>query len=248
MPLAWVGYEKILYDVFSEAGFTNIEIVSFLSGPAFEAWNRFGNIQGSWNGDLPTSWIDSQFALQKQILQRMISLGMTPVLPSFAGFVPRALATVYPNASFVNGSQWEAFPTNFTNTTFLEPTDPHFAELQSSFISKQAAAYGNITHIYARDLYNENSPQSGDLTYLKNTSYYTWQSLKKADPQAVRLQQAWLFYSDITFWTDERIEAYLSGVEVNSDLLLLDLYSETQPQWAEDQFVLRKAMDMVRTA
>ena len=46
LPLAWVGYEKILMDVFLEYGFSQSDIATFLSGPAFQAWNRFGNIQG----------------------------------------------------------------------------------------------------------------------------------------------------------------------------------------------------------
>jgi alpha-N-acetylglucosaminidase len=106
LPLAWVGYEKILIDVFLEAGFTESDIASVLSGPAFQAWNRFGNIQGSWGGELPMSWVDSQFELQKKIVARMAELGMTPALPSFTGFVPKQIGSVYPNASFVNWSAW----------------------------------------------------------------------------------------------------------------------------------------------
>ncbi|KAL1296494.1 hypothetical protein AAFC00_000006 [Neodothiora populina] len=231
LPLAWVGQEKILYDVFSEAGFEDSEIFSFLSGPAFQAWNRFGNIQGSWNGSLPTTWIDSQFALQKKILKRMTELGMTPVLPCFTGFVPSSATRLYPNASIVDGSQWSHFPSRYTNVTFLEPMDPHFAELQTSFISKQADAYGNISSIYTLDQYNENNPYSGELDYLRNVTYNTWRSLKNADPHATWIMQGWLFYSSSSFWTDERIEAFLSGVEVDSDMLILDLFSESKPQW-----------------
>lgn len=231
LPLAWVGQEKILLDVLTDAGFTEAEVISFLSGPAFQAWNRFGNIQGSWGGDLPLSWIDSQFVLQKQIVARMVELGMTPVLPCFTGFVPRAIDRVYPNASFVNGSQWNNFPSNLTNVTFIEPSDSHFAELQKSFISKQQDAYGNVTHIYTLDQFNENNPYSGDLDYLSNVTYSNWQSLKNADPDAIWLMQGWLFYSNSAFWTDERIKAYLSGVTTNSDMLILDLFSESQPQW-----------------
>lgn len=231
LPLAWVGQEKILMDVFVEAGFTQDEVISFLSGPAFQAWNRFGNIQGSWGGDLPMSWINSQFELQKKIVARMVDLGMTPVLPCFTGFVPRAIDRVFPDAAFVNGSQWNDFPSSLTNVTFLEPSDPHFSELQVSFISKQTKAYGNVSSIYTLDQYNENDPASGDLDYLRNVTQGTWQSLKDADPQAIWLMQGWLFYSSSDFWTDERIEAYLSGVPVNSDMLILDLFSESQPQW-----------------
>ena len=151
LPLAWVGYERTLIDTFSDIGLSDPEIEAFLSGPAFHPWNRFGNIQGSWGGPLPGQWVDDQFALQKQIVNRMVELGMTPVLPSFTGFVPQALAVHYPNASIVTGSQWAGFPSSLTDVSFLEPFDPLFTTLQKSFISRQQAAYGNISHIYTLD-------------------------------------------------------------------------------------------------
>jgi alpha-N-acetylglucosaminidase len=195
LPLAWVGYEKILTEVLLEHGFTESGIASFLSGPAFQAWNRFGNIQGSWGGSLPTSWINSQFELQKKIVARMVELGMTPVLPSFTGFVPREIASVHPNAAFVNGSQWSEFPLRYTNVTFLEPFDPLYAKMQKSFIQKQREAYGDVTHIYTLDQYNENDPYSGNLDYLRNVTKNTIHALKAADPDAVWMLQGWLFYS-----------------------------------------------------
>lgn len=231
LPLAWVGQEKILVDVFQEIGLTDAEIATFLSGPAFQAWNRFGNVQGSWGGDLPRSWIDQQFALQKKILPRMVELGMTPVLPSFTGFVPMNTTRVLPDAQIVKGSQWAGFPLQYSNDSFLEPFDDYFAKLQSSFIGKQRAAYGNISHIYTLDQYNENSPYSGDLNYLRNVTLNTWKSLKQADPDAIWMMQGWLFYAQSAFWTEERIEAFLSGVEDNNDMLILDLFSESAPQW-----------------
>ncbi|KAJ5981184.1 hypothetical protein N7499_001803 [Penicillium canescens] len=233
LPLAWVGFEKIMVEVFREIGLTDAEIATFLSGPAFQAWNRFGNIQGSWGGDLPQQWIDDQFALQIQIVQRMVELGMTPVLPAFTGFVPNNITRVMPNASVVRGSQWSEFPIQYTNDLFLEPFDSHYAEIQRTFIHKQQAAYGNVSHIYTLDQYNENDPYSGDLSYLRNVTRNTWRSLKAADPQAVWMMQGWLFYSDSAFWTDQRIEAYLSGVEHNQDMLILDLYSESAPVWQQ---------------
>lgn len=231
LPLAWVGYEKILMDTFQEFGMTDSEILPFFSGPAFQAWNRFGNIEGSWGGGLPMEWIDGQFELQKNITARMVELGMTPVLPCITGFVPRAITRVLPNAMVVNGSQWDGFPVEYTKVTFLEPTDPAFAQLQKTFISKQAAAYGNITHIYTLDQYNENDPYSGDLDYLQNVSYSTWQSLKGADPEAIWLMQSWLFFENEAFWDNDRIEAYLGGVQNDNDMVLLDVFSESAPQW-----------------
>ena len=235
LPLAWVGYERTLIDTFSDIGLSDPEIEAFLSGPAFHPWNRFGNIQGSWGGPLPGQWFDDQFALQKQIVNRMVELGMTPVLPSFTGFVPQALAVHYPNASIVTGSQWAGFPSSLTDVSFLEPFDPLFTTLQKSFISRQQAAYGNISHIYTLDQYNENDPFSGDTTYLRNVASNTFASLRAADPEAIWLMQGWLFFERASFWTNERIEAYLGGVEGNDSMIILDLYSEAQPQWNRTQ-------------
>ncbi len=232
LPLAWVGYEAILLDVFHEVGLSDDEIFDFLAGPAFLPWNRFGNMQGSWGGKLPKKWIDDQFALQKnQLLPRMLELGMTPILPSFTGFVPPALHAHYPNAQMVNGSAWSGFPDTYTKDTFLEPFDPLFTQMQKSFISKQQDAYGNITHFYTLDQYNEIDPFSGNLTYLSNISSSTVESLRTADPEAIWVLQGWLFFSSSTFWTNDRIAAYLGGVEDDNSMLILDLYSEAQPQW-----------------
>ncbi|OKO99663.1 Alpha-N-acetylglucosaminidase [Penicillium subrubescens] len=194
LPLAWAGQEKILVDVFQEIGLTDAEIATFLSGPAFKAWNRFGNNQGSWVGDLPRSWIDQQFALQKKILPRIVELGMTPVLPSFTGYMPMNITRVLRDAQI-------------------------------------RAAYGSISHIYTLDQYIENSPYSGDLGYLRNVTLNTWKSLKQADPDAIWMMQGWPFYAQSAFWTEDRIEAFLSGVEDNNDMLILDLFSESAPQW-----------------
>lgn len=223
--------EKILVEVFEDVGLSQPEIIEFLSGPAFQAWNRFGNIQGSWGGQLPISWINSQFELQKKIVKRMVELGMTPVLPAFTGFVPRSLIDVFPNASVVNISQWSGFSTQYTNDTFLEPSDPLFTRLQKSFISKQQQYYGNISSTYTLDQFNENDPISGDLGALKQLSNTVWQSLKAADPKAIWMMQGWLFFSNSDFWTDARVEAFLSGVTTDTDMLILDLFSESQPQW-----------------
>ncbi|POR36171.1 Alpha-N-acetylglucosaminidase [Tolypocladium paradoxum] len=231
LALAWIGVEKIFIDVFKEVGLTDAEIATFLSGPAFVAWNHFGNIQGSWGGDLPTSWIDSQFALQKKIVARMVELGMAPILPAFPGFAPRTISRVFPNITAANGSVWEGFPTQYTADTFIDPFDPVFEQLQKSFIAKQAEAYGNVTRFYTLDQFNENNPPSGELDYLHNVSQNTWKTLKAADPLAVWVMQGWLFTSNSAFWTNDRIQAFIEGVPNNSDMLILDLVSESSPQW-----------------
>lgn len=47
-----------------------------------------GNLQ-KHGGPLPASWNQAQLQLALQINQRMIDLGIIPVLPAFTGFMPR---------------------------------------------------------------------------------------------------------------------------------------------------------------
>lgn len=62
----------------------------WFTGPAFFAWQRMGNIQ-KWGGPLSFSgFVEPQHQLQIQIMARMRLLGITPVLPAFAGFLPPA--------------------------------------------------------------------------------------------------------------------------------------------------------------
>lgn len=233
LSLAWVGYEKTLLSTLRTLGLTTAEILDFFTGPAFQAWNRFGNIQGSWGGSLPLAWIEDQHLLQKKIIQRMVDLGITPALPAFTGFVPKALRRVAPNANIINGSGYwsEVFPVENSNDSFLHPTDPLFTTLQHTFLSLQSEYYGNVTHIYALDQYNENNPASGDLPYLANVSRGTYESLQSFDPNVVWMLQGWLFYALSPFWSQDRIEAYLSGVPNNESMLILDLFSESFPEW-----------------
>ncbi|KAI1439289.1 glycoside hydrolase family 89 protein [Xylaria sp. CBS 124048] len=233
LALAWIGFEKIYMEVFRDIGFSDADLADFISGPAFLAWNHFGNIQHTWggSGSMPETWVEDQFTMQKQIVQRMVELGITPILPAFPGYTPRAITTVFPTANVSNGSTWENFPSEYTKDTFLDPFDPLFPELQTRFISKQQSYYGNVTNFWTLDQFNENNPVSSDLGYLESVSANTWKSLKAADPNAIWVMQGWLFSSNAAFWTNDRIEAFLGGVAVNSDMLILDLFAESEPQW-----------------
>ncbi|KAG6023275.1 hypothetical protein E4U19_004463 [Claviceps sp. Clav32 group G5] len=234
LQLAWVGYEKIFLDSFRELGLKDEDILPFFSGPAFQAWNRFGNTQGSWGGkgELPLGFIEQQFNLQKKIVARMTELGITPVLPAFPGFVPKSIKKVRPDVNLTTSPNWfPPAPDKYTRDLFLSPLDDTYAELQKLFIGKQMAAFGNVTNVYTLDQFNELNPASGDTKYLSDISNSTYNGLTAANPAAVWLIQGWLFYSSRDFWTQRRIDAYLGGVADDQGMLVLDLWSEGNPQW-----------------
>jgi alpha-N-acetylglucosaminidase len=79
-----------------------------------------------------------------------------------------------------------------------------------------------------RPCWSENAPPSNDPVFLKNYSAATYQAMETADPHSVWVVQAWAFGA--SYWTNDRLQAYLSGVSNNS-MLLLDLVSDQMPLW-----------------
>ena len=71
-----------------------------------------GNVQG-WAGPLTQHWHSIQTALQKQILKQMRNFGMLPILPAFAGHVPRGITKIFPNASVSHSSNWGNFNSTY---------------------------------------------------------------------------------------------------------------------------------------
>ena len=59
--------------------------------------------------------MSQQKDLQLQIVQRQRLFGMKPVLPGFAGHVPKALQRIYPNASISQVKKIIFFPAKIKN-------------------------------------------------------------------------------------------------------------------------------------
>lgn len=84
-----------------------------------------GNIRG-WGGPLPETWYKNQLSLQHKILTAMKNIGMTPVLPGFAGHVPKGLTRLYPKANVSKLGDWGHFNATYCCTYLLDPSDPLF--------------------------------------------------------------------------------------------------------------------------
>lgn len=92
-------------------GLSESDLAKHFSGPAFLPWQRMGNME-AFGGPLSRNWHNFTIKLQHQILARMRNLGMTPVLPAFAGHIPQALIDKYPNVSFTK-QNWNGFPPTY---------------------------------------------------------------------------------------------------------------------------------------
>ncbi|KAK9683017.1 hypothetical protein RND81_10G113000 [Saponaria officinalis] len=231
LPLAFTGQEAIWQKVFMDFGVSKKDLDDFFGGPAFLAWARMGNLHG-WGGPLSQNWLDQQLALQKQILNRMLELGMTPVLPSFSGNVPAALRKVYPSANITRLGNWNTVSGDprWCCTFLLDPSDPLFVKLGEAFIKKQIEEYGDVTDIYNCDTFNENSPPTDDPTYISSLGAAVYEAMTEGDKDAVWLMQGWLFYSDSKFWKPPQMEALLHSVPYGK-MIVLDLFADVKPVW-----------------
>jgi len=222
LALANTGQEAVWQQVWQEFGMTAEQTREYFVGPGYLAWHRMTNIDG-WHGPLPQGWIDGQAALQKQIVERELSLGISPILSAFSGHVPVALKKIYPEANITKLSDWGKFQEKY-NCWYLNPSDPLYDRIQKAFLAKQKELFGQDCHIYGLDLFNEIDPPSWDADYLYQAAKKTYEALVDSDPEAVWLQMGWLFYYD-KHWTNELIEAYLKPVP-KGRLIMIDYYCE----------------------
>eukprot|EP00041_Stephanoeca_diplocostata_P038457 m.1517851 g.1517851 ORF g.1517851 m.1517851 type:complete len:1260 (-) comp25219_c0_seq4:160-3939(-) len=234
LPLSFVGQEYVWSVVFSQYNITLEEQQEFYSGAAFLAWFRMGNMRG-WGGPLSMEWMESRRDLQINILTRMRSLGMTPVLSAFAGHVPGAFQSKYPNVKISRSPNWANFNKEdnvtapYADVFLVEPTDPMYIDIGSKFIAVQTKIYGS-DHVYNCDTYNEMQPPTSDPTYLKAASAAVYKAMVQSDPDAIWLMQGWLFQN--TWWKTPQIEAYLGGVPT-AKMWLLDLFGDSNPIWVK---------------
>ena len=217
LPLAFTGQEYIRTQLYKSFGVTDEGLSTYFFGPAFLAWQRMSNIQAR-GGPLPESWMEQQFNLQKQILQRYFELGIKPVPPAFNGAVSHEMVSIFPNSTIIRLGTWCDFPSGYCCPYIVASDDALFTQLGSAFIQLQKKLYGEGVedlHIYNCDIFNENVPQSSDPAYLNAVSAAVYSSMKQGDEQAMWLMQGWLFVDNQAFWTPSAITAFLSGVPDN---------------------------------
>jgi alpha-N-acetylglucosaminidase len=171
------------------------------------------------------------------------ALGMKPVLPAFAGYVPEAFAKAHPKARIYKMRPWEGF----APTYWLDPSDPLFAQLAKRFLELYNQTYGAGDY-YLADAFNEMIPplpRTDRTPPTPNTAMPSptppggkprrprrrpapavrdarlaaygerlYGSITAAAPHATWVMQGWLFGADKAFWTPEAIPPSSAGCRV----------------------------------
>lgn len=216
LPLAVVGADVVWYNVLTKLGYTKDEINEFIAGPAFQGWWLMNNLEG-WGGPNPDSWYKQRETLQKQILKRMREYGIRPVLPGYSGMVPHnAKERLGLNVS--DPGLW----CGYRRPAFLQPTDPRFNEIADLYYKEMSRLYGKAD-FYSMDPFHEGGNVAG--VDLNAAVQAIWGAMKKANPKAVWVAQAWQANP-----RQKMIENLPAG-----DLIVLDLFAESRPQWGDPE-------------
>jgi len=227
MPLASVASEAIAARVWKKLGLSDAEIAEFFTGPAHLPWHRMGNLN-KYDGPLPASWHKDQLALQHKILKRMRDLGMNPIAPAFAGFVPEGFKKKHP-ALKVNALKWGGFPQE-NNAYVLAPGTPWFEKIGKMFVQEWENEFGKNT-FYLSDSFNEmDVPVPEDdpeqkYPLLAGYGESIYKSIKAGNPDAVWVTQGWTFGYQHKFWDKRSLQAMLSRVP-DDKMMILDLANE----------------------
>lgn len=218
LPLAVVGADVVWYNVLTKLGYTKDEINEFIAGPAFQGWWLMNNLEG-WGGPNPDSWYKQRETLQKQILKRMREYGIRPVLPGYSGMVPHnAKERLGLNVS--DPGLW----CGYRRPAFLQPTDPRFNEIADLYYKEMSRLYGKAD-FYSMDPFHEGGNVAG--VDLNAAGQAIWGAMKKANPKAVWVAQAWQANP-----RQKMIENLPAG-----DLIVLDLFAESRPQWGDPESI-----------
>lgn len=212
MPLAVTGTDVVWRNMMLKLGYSKDEVNSFVAGPAFQGWWLMNNLEG-WGGPNSDKWYDDREALQKRILARMREYGMTSVLPGYGGMVPHDAAERL-GLEVAGQGLWNSF----TRPAFLQPTDPKFDEIADLYYGELEALYGQ-SGFYSMDPFHEGGSTEGiDLT---EAGCRIHRAMRRASPGSVWVLQG---------WNNNPRRELIAGIDPG-DLMVLDLASETYPQW-----------------
>lgn len=214
LPLAMTGTDVVWHNVLAKLGYSKEEINEFIAGPAFQGWWLMNNLEG-WGGPNPDSWYKQREALQKKILKRMREYGIHPVLPGYSGMVPHN-AKEHLGLNVSDPGLW----CGYRRPAFLQPTDPRFGEIADLYYKEMTRLYGKAD-FYSMDPFHEGGNVAG--VDLDAAGQAIWSAMKKANPKAVWVAQAWQANP-----RQKMIENLPAG-----DLIVLDLFAESRPQWGD---------------
>ncbi|MBW2189206.1 MAG: alpha-N-acetylglucosaminidase [Deltaproteobacteria bacterium] len=214
MALVTVGNEKVTIQALEQFGYTSEEIREWVVGPAYQAWQWMGNLQGDGPA-LSEDLIERRALLGRRIADRMRELGITPVVPGFYGVVPPEFAER--NGPGLDVKETGTWTGGFRRPDLLNPADREpFLEVADAFYVAIEDVFGEVTH-FAADLFHEGTVTPGvDVSMAAGN---VQEAMLRAHPEAIWVIQGW--------FSNPQAEL-LAGLDPQS-ALVIDLWGDENP-------------------
>ncbi|MGL4851812.1 MAG: alpha-N-acetylglucosaminidase [Phocaeicola sp.] len=216
LPLAITGTSVVWRNTLIALGYDKNEATAFIASPAHQAWWLMNNLEGS-DEQVLDSYFEHEEMLQKKIISRYKQWGIEPVLPGYGGMIPRN-AQDRLGLNIQDPGLWCGYP----RPAFLQPEDSRFSEIATTYYQELTKLYGEANY-YSIDPFHEGGSTSGvDLEAAGKAIYG---AMKQANDCAVWVVQSW------------QSTPYQKMIDVvpAGDVLVLDLFSESRPQWGDPQ-------------
>ena len=176
------GLEKVWQGFLKDAGYPKKKIAAFIPSPCYSAWWSMGNLEGA-GGPLKQSLIDSEAKLGRKIVQRLISMGLEPVLQGYVGLMPHDFSKY--EQDLVPQGEW----IGYTRPAVLRPDSERFPAVAKLWYKNLQAVYGTPGTAYAGDLFHEGGQTKG--IDLGKSAAAVQQAMQEASPGSLWLLQAW---------------------------------------------------------
>lgn len=225
LPLSLTGAATVWRNTLRDLGFDKEQTDDFIAGPAHQAWWLMNNLE-AWGGPNPADWYDKQSELEQKIVERYREWGIQPVFAGYGGMVPNDTAMW--RKLGLTQVQDPGLWCGYQRPGFLLPTDPMFGRIADTYYKNLKALYGEDAKYFAIDPFHEGGSTNGVDLPAAGAAIYN--AMKRANPGAVWVAQAWQSCPH-----PEMIQDLPGG-----DVLVLDLFSESRPQWGDPQSPWRR--------
>ncbi|PTS93332.1 alpha-N-acetylglucosaminidase [Pedobacter sp. HMWF019] len=216
LVLAPVGMEAVWQNTLRKIGYTDQETKEFIAGPAFGAWWLMGNLEG-WGGPVSQELIDQQAELQRNIVKRMKTLGIEPVMHGFYGMVPTTLKTKM-DIKVIDQGKWAG---GFTRPDFLMTSDPSFNKVAGIYYEEMKKLYGNDLHYFGGDPFHEGGSSKG--VDLPSSSRTIQKAMQDHYPGSTWVLQG---------WQSNPATQLLEGLD-KKKTLVIELFGENTNNWEQ---------------
>jgi alpha-N-acetylglucosaminidase len=206
------GMDTVLYRTFRSVGYSDDQILGWITQPAHQNWQLMGNLC-CFNGPISRALLSKRLSSAQRIVARLRELGITPVFPGFYGIVPADFQNKFPRARVIPQGEWAGF----TRPGWLDPRDPMFAKIAATFYRYQHELFGDSS-LYDMEVFQEGG-SSGDVP-VPEAARDVQNALSAAHPGA-----SWMMLA----WQGNPRQDLLGGVD-RRHLLIVDIDHDRVPR------------------